>query len=91
MRHRRPARDPSQVYSLRIPVRRLEELRSLAEEQDVEPSVLMRRWVLERLDEEDAARGERAETTLIRGKLTHAYRLLEEVRRAEERLIAEAG
>jgi hypothetical protein len=44
------AEKPSQVYSIRIPVDRLEQLRGVAEDQGVPPSALMRQWVLERLD-----------------------------------------
>lgn len=49
----RPPRDPAQVYSLRMPVDRLEQLRQAAEDRGVNPSTLMRMWVLERLDNED--------------------------------------
>ena len=49
-RGRRPASDPSQVYTVRIPVSRLRELRLIAEELGEPPSTLIRRWVLERLD-----------------------------------------
>ncbi|WP_264030546.1 hypothetical protein [Cellulosimicrobium sp. SH8] len=55
VRNRRVAKDPSQVYSLRIPVDRLAELRQVADRQGVAPSALMRRWVLERLDREAEA------------------------------------
>ena len=52
LRSKRPPRDPSQVYSIRIPVDRLEELRRHASERGAAPTALMRKWVLERLDEE---------------------------------------
>jgi hypothetical protein len=45
-------RDPAQVYSVRMPVDRLEELRQAALVVGETPSGLMRRWVLERLDQE---------------------------------------
>ena len=45
-----PPRAPSQVYSLRIPVDKLELLRQLASEHNELPSALMRRWILERLE-----------------------------------------
>jgi hypothetical protein len=45
-----PTRKPSQVYSLRIPVERLELLRRVAAEHNELPSALMRRWILERLE-----------------------------------------
>lgn len=51
----RPPRDPAQVYSLRMPVNRLEQLRQAAEQAGVSPSTLMRMWVLERLDAENPA------------------------------------
>ncbi len=45
-----PPREPSQVYSVRIPVDKLELLRRVAAEHHEAPSVLMRKWVLERLE-----------------------------------------
>lgn len=51
-RARRQATDPSQVYSVRIPVDRLAQLRALADERGETPSALLRRFVLERLDRE---------------------------------------
>lgn len=47
-----PPRDPSQVYSVRIPVTELEKLRRVADHKGVTPSALMRTWVLLRLDAE---------------------------------------
>jgi hypothetical protein len=91
VRHRRPAKDPSQVYSLRVPVRRLEELRQLAEAQGVEPSTLMRQWVIERLDQEKAQAASPTSLDAVRDKLTRARKLLDEVRQAEERLLPGAA
>jgi hypothetical protein len=51
-RGRRPAVESSQVYSVRVPVERLEQLRRLAEQRGVAPTALMRQFVLERLDQE---------------------------------------
>lgn len=51
VRNRRVPKDPSQVYSLRLPVDRLAELRQIADRSAVAPSALMRRWVLEKLDD----------------------------------------
>lgn len=51
-RARRQATDPSQVYSVRIPVDRIEQLRLLAVERGVAPTALLRQFVLERLDVE---------------------------------------
>jgi hypothetical protein len=53
-RRRHPPRDPAQVYSLRIPVDQLDELRQLASDKGVTPSALMREWVLERIAAEKA-------------------------------------
>jgi len=57
VRSRRPAREPAQVYSLRVPVEKLEELRRLAGERHLTPSALMRSWVLERLELESSDEG----------------------------------
>ena len=57
VRSRRPAKEPAQVYSLRIPVDKLAELRRLAEERHLTPSALMRSWVLERLAQESSGEG----------------------------------
>src|ERR1035441_6859356 len=54
-RRKHPPRDPAQVYSLRIPVAQIEELRQLAADKGVTPSALMREWVLERMAAEKAA------------------------------------
>jgi hypothetical protein len=53
-RRKHPPRDPAQVYSLRIPVDQIEELRQLASDKGVTPSALMREWVLERIAAEKA-------------------------------------
>jgi chemotaxis protein histidine kinase CheA len=53
-RARRQAAEASQVYSVRIPVERLAQLRRLADERGVAPTVLLRQFVLERLDQETA-------------------------------------
>lgn len=49
-RHREPAKSPTAVYSVRIPVDRIEELRQLAADRDVQPTALIRAWVLAQLD-----------------------------------------
>jgi hypothetical protein len=53
---RRRAKDPSMVYSVRIPVARVEELRRVAAGAGMDPSAMVRQWVLERLDAEAAGR-----------------------------------
>jgi hypothetical protein len=50
---RHPPRDPSQVYSVRIPAGRLEQLRQRALKEGTAPSALIRQWVIERLDAND--------------------------------------
>lgn len=50
--NRKRSKDPSQVYSIRFPVDRLEELRQVAARHGVTPSALLRRWTIERLDQE---------------------------------------
>ena len=54
---RRVRRVASQVYSVRVPVDRLEDLRQLAAARGEAPTALMRQWVLERLDEETLGTG----------------------------------
>ena len=51
-RRARPSREPAQVYSLRIPVEWLEQLRGHAADRHMTPSALMRAWVIERLEAE---------------------------------------
>lgn len=49
---RKAPRQPSMVYSVRIPVGRVEELRRVAAAAGLDPSAMVRQWVLERLDSE---------------------------------------
>ena len=48
----RPPEAPAQVYSVRIPVDRLEDLRRMAERGGMQPSSMLREWILERLERE---------------------------------------
>lgn len=48
---------PSQVYSIRVPVDRLEQVRWLAAERNMAPAAMLRQWVLAQLDAELAASG----------------------------------
>jgi hypothetical protein len=83
-------KEASKVYSLRVPEKLLAQLRQLAEAEGVEPSALMRLWVIERIEEEQDRRdGRAAPVPDIRGKLHQARQLLDEVRRAEERILRE--
>lgn len=54
-RARRQSGDASQVYSVRIPVDSLAQLRRLADERGVAPTALLRQFVLERLQQETVA------------------------------------
>lgn len=53
-RGRKRAADPSQVYAVRIPVSQLRKLREAADSLNMQPSALIRQWVIERLDALDA-------------------------------------
>ncbi len=48
-------RTRSQVYSIRVPVERLEQVRCLAKERGVAPTAMLREWVLTQLDAETGA------------------------------------
>lgn len=73
-RGRKRAADPSQVYSVRIPVSRLRELRQIAEQLDVQPTVLIRQWVLERLDQLAAAAAAANTEIELRGQVVRLGR-----------------
>ena len=47
----------AQVFALRLPALRIEQLRRLAESRGVSPGALAVDWVLERLDQEDTVTG----------------------------------
>ncbi|WP_232660689.1 hypothetical protein [Pseudonocardia sp. TRM90224] len=47
----------AQVFQLRLPAMRIEQLRRLAEERGVSPGALAVDWVIERLDHEDTPTG----------------------------------
>jgi hypothetical protein len=79
VRHREPSRAPTAVYSVRIPVDRIEELRALAASREIPPTTLIRRWVLAQLDAardatDYAQRWERD----IRATAAHLQQLLDE-------------
>src|SRR5215472_16050250 len=56
-RSKRPPSDPSQVYSIRIPVSRLQKIRRLANRYNMRPTAMLRQWILERLDSEEQPGG----------------------------------
>jgi hypothetical protein len=90
VRARGAPKEASKVYSLRVPEKLLEQLRQLAAAEGVEPSALMRLWVIERIEEErDRRDGRAVPVPDIRAKLHQARELLDEVRRAEERILRE--
>ena len=64
------AKEPSQVYSVRIPTGRIEELRKVAAMSSQAPSTLLRRWVLERLVVEAARLAEPSPDSLNMTTLT---------------------
>ncbi len=66
------------VYTVRMPAERLAELRAMAEQSGEQPSALMRRWVLERLDVERAHQPELAD---VRRTLSAALHTLDQVAR----------
>ena len=87
VRARRPTKDPSQIYSLRIPLSRLEAVRELADENHTTPAALLRCWVLERLDEEtrqapapDLSRAQRDEVLALARKIEAAVSKVRAVR-----------
>jgi hypothetical protein len=94
-RRKHPPRDPAQVYSLRIPVARIEELRQLAAEKGVTPSALMREWVLERMAAEKAGVPDALNVwerlREILGSLADAQRRLEQWNQPARRTDADAA
>jgi len=77
---RRRTASPHQVYGLRLPAERIEQLRRLAEARGVEPSVLARQWVIDALDAAEQFR-DRAEERWerdLRSTTEHLRRLLDE-------------
>jgi len=77
-RRRRPPRSP--VYGLRLPHERIDQLRRLAEARGVEPSALVRQWVIEHLEAADRGTGpdsERWERD-FRATADHLRQLLDE-------------
>jgi hypothetical protein len=77
---RRRGVGPQQVYGLRLPAARIDQLRRLAEARGVEPSVLVRQWVIDRLDEAAQAKDAAAERWErdLRATTEHLRRLLDE-------------
>ncbi|MEU5258417.1 hypothetical protein [Amycolatopsis sp. NPDC021455] len=69
--HREPSKSPTAVYSVRIPVDRIEELRRLA--------ALIRAWVLAQLDAARAGdEGARQWENDVRATIDHLRALLDE-------------
>jgi hypothetical protein len=79
VRHREPSKSPTAVYSVRIPVERIEELRELAASRGVQPTALTRAWVLAHLDAtRDADEYTRRWDREVRAAAEHLQRLLDE-------------
>lgn len=76
MQRARANGEASQVYTVRMPAERLAELRAVAEQSGEQPSTLMRRWVLERLD---AERARQPELDDVRRALTSALHALDTI------------
>ncbi|UNX55046.1 hypothetical protein MF406_01810 [Georgenia sp. TF02-10] len=76
MHRARRTGNTNHVYTVRMPVDRLAELRNMAEESGEQPSALMRRWVLERLD---AERAHQPDLTDVRRTLTDALHTLDRI------------
>lgn len=66
----------SQVYTVRMPAERLAELRAIAQRSGEQPSTLMRRWVLERMDTERSHEPDLAD---VRRTLTDALHALDQI------------
>jgi len=64
-RGRKRAADPSQVYAVRIPVSQLRKLREAADSLNMQPSALIRQWVIERLGALDASGNSEADVSQL--------------------------
>src|SRR5260221_13621819 len=69
-----PPRDPAQVYSVRIAVGRLEQLRTRALKEGVAPSALIRQWVIERLDANEDAKPQPPDLDALAAALSSVLR-----------------
>ncbi len=76
-RARTGAGGTSHVYTVRMPADRLAELREVAERFGEQPSTLMRRWVLERLDDEHEHQPDLDD---VRRTLTDALHAIDQIR-----------
>jgi hypothetical protein len=82
-RRRRPTRSPA--YGLRLPHERIDQLRTLACVRSVEPSVLVRQWVIEHLEAADCGRDPNSERWErdFRATADHLRQLLDDRPRAD--------
>lgn len=78
-RRRRPTR--SSVYGLRLPDERIDQLRRVAEARGVEPSALVRQWVIDHLDAAERSRDPKVEKWErdLRATTDHLRQLLDEL------------
>jgi hypothetical protein len=83
----------SQVYSIRVPVEKLEQLRVLARTKGVAPTAMLREWVLAQLDAETGNEAEAAGSELARsvGLHTSGSRQTDAVQRLEAAVATLAG
>lgn len=63
LHYRRRRGGRSSVYGLRLPDERIEQLRRLAEVRGIEPSALVRQWVIDHLNDAEQALGDRDRRT----------------------------
>jgi hypothetical protein len=81
----RPPKEPSQIYSLRLPVSVVEQIRILAASRGEAATALLREWVLGHLDEElneslSEHRGYRtAQSQAVSSRMSEFYALLDDV------------
>ncbi|MGH4019305.1 MAG: hypothetical protein ACRDT0_08730 [Pseudonocardiaceae bacterium] len=78
--YRRRTRGTHPVYGLRLPAERIEQLRRIADARGVEPSVLARQWVIDRLDAAEQVRDQAEERWErdVRATTDHLRQLLDE-------------
>jgi hypothetical protein len=78
--YRRRTTGPNRVYGLRLPAERIEQLHHIAEARGIEPSVLVRQWVIDQLDAAEQVRdhAEQEWERNLRATTEHLRRLLDE-------------
>ena len=80
-RRKKPGRGQSVVYGLRLPPDRVEQLQRLVAAQGIEPSALVRQWIIAQLDAAEHGtrdRGAERWEQHLRATTEHLRRLLDE-------------